>query len=214
VKVLGIVLSLMMVGAQAAPTCDPTMSSMRFSPSWWQRTDAGWYAFVACRNPDTGLFDFYGAACRHGVCNQTDWWNAMADYGTAIGDTAKKASFGTSWLKIMTNDCSAPSSLDEAICTAYTTARDAAKAKMNVAITVPPPITYTKHVKPNPQATDGSRPAYSWDPVVKKIGAVVGRAQKDQACKDYVVVSGTAGDGYAEFAPDFKANVIALCTPN
>jgi hypothetical protein len=120
VKVLGIVLSLMMVGAQAAPTCDPTMSSMRFSPSWWQRTDAGWYAFVACRNPDTGLFDFYGAACRHGVCNQTDWWTAMADYGTAIGDTAKKASFGTSWMKIMTNDCSAPSSLDEAICTAFT----------------------------------------------------------------------------------------------
>src|SRR5688572_8590140 len=86
----------------APPPCDPTQPYsattpyMRFiAKDYYQRVAEGWFVFVACKDPTTKLWSLHGGACRHGVCNQSDWAKAMIEFGMAVGDEAKKSSFQT-----------------------------------------------------------------------------------------------------------------------
>lgn len=162
------------LGNAALPPCDPTMPSMRFIPKdYWQRVDPGWYVFVACRDSTTNLFQFYGGACRHGVCDQSSWARAVLDFGTAIGDDAKKAVFKASWEKIITEDCTAPPPENAAICEAYREKRDATQVALNATIppplppaaSAPPPITQKCVVTAAPSnSPDGKKPVYDFTP--------------------------------------------------
>lgn len=217
-----LLLSLLFVGkAHAAPPCDPTQPASReqtymvfISKDYWQRTDAGWYAFVACKNQSTGLFDMYGGACRHGVCNQSDWWAAIANYGTAIGDEAKKSSFRASWDKIITNDCTAPSAADVPVCDAYKAKRDQVQAALNTVVQPPPPAsapTVTHRVKTN--GTSTTRPAYALANGVRGTKEI-GRADVGSDCDlSKPTLPSTGSDVWASFGPNFTSGVVALCSP-
>jgi hypothetical protein len=205
-KILVLLIGLLMcLAAQAAPPCDPTQkysateTYMRFQPDWYDRVNEGWYVMVACRNHANQSWDIFGGACRHGVCNQSDWWHAIANFGTAEGAEAKKASFVASWDKIIVQNCNGDQLGDDAaVCAVYKQKVDALLMKLHP---IPIPVLYA--VRKN--GTYPTRPAYAWDGTARGV-AEVGRATVGADCM--IVV----GD-YGRFAPEWRPDRLALCSP-
>jgi hypothetical protein len=195
VHALILTLLLFLPGAanSALPPCDPTQKYsptttwMHFEPTeYFQRVEGqGWYVVVACYNPTTKFFTFHGGACRHGVCDQSSWARAMFDFGTAIGPEAKKASFFSSWEKIVTEDCTAPADpLNIPICDTYRARRDEIGIALNAPLVAPNTPIYV--VTPAPSnSPDGKKPIYTFTPPsTLKINGL--RVSPGSACGPFV----------------------------
>lgn len=196
------------VAHSAPPPCDPTQPLsadkpyMHFVPKdYFQRVEAGWIVFVACKDPTTKLWSMHGGACRHGVCNQADWTRAIVNFGTAFGYEAKKQSFIDSWNKIIVEDCTAPADpLNVPVCDVYRQVRDMVGTELNK-VPLPPAPRFV--VRSNGAYT--TRPSYSWDGTTRGTDATAERAAVGAECRP---VAGS----YGTFGPEFRADRVALCS--
>lgn len=223
-----VILGSLLSGAASAelPMCDPTQpystdtTYMRFvAKDYYQRVDSGWYIIVACRDPVLKLWKLYGGVCRHGVCNQSDWAKAMIDYGMAVGDAAKKASFVASWNKIIVEDCSAlpGDPLNAPICEVFRAKRDEIGVALNT-VPLPPIIIKMWKVKDNPLSTSTpkSRPAFTLTcpttgPCVRGTKEVMRFFVGEKCMPDRPKLAGTGGDFWMEVDAQ-KPGIVVLCS--
>lgn len=195
--------------AAAAPPCLPLFYGEQIGNVTLERTDAGWYGHHYCvvTNAQGQRYTVpVGFACVHGTCLTAGAFSSLIASLRTSADPAGAAK--ARWDASFGTDCETATGTLKTVCDSMF--KSARENRPIGAPMLPDPVAVPQFaVKQN--LTSSTRPAYTLTSGVRGTKEVA-RATVGQPCKADRPTLASGSDLWAEFGPDFKPGVVALCS--
>ena len=195
-------------GASAAPACIPSIYGEQVGNLADRRDDDGRYGVFMCKLADGSVMP-YAWACVHGTCHTVGGFAGIFDAMKQSADPRAAAS--AAWDANFGSKCETAAGKLALLCARAEKLMEEVyplKPVVRIMEDQPPPPKYA--VKANGTAT--TRPAYTLTAGVRGTKEVA-RATVKQPCKtSSPTLASTGTDLWAEFGPDYKPGVVAVCS--
>lgn len=203
-QILALTLLLLSPGVVNSARCIPLFDCPQgYEAADYSRGSAGWHLVWFTQNPLTGKVYSDGFSCKHGTCDIGAFAKYLNDSRLNPDEFARASSARAKLSSLPRLDCASPDL--KPLCDEREAFIASKKPEAEALFSLRPPLPTAPKFVVRKNSTFPTRPAYEYKDGVR------GTVEKARAAVgvDCLPVLGE----YGRYAPDYAANLIALCSP-